>query len=84
MTEEVDGINKTVKESVANGHYQSSLLTVFTRTLNEKISSIAKIFKEKKRIVKGACDFHNNYNKVFIYDLFKYIYIYYILWVWFS
>ena len=64
MSAEVQVFMESVKECEAAGHYQSSSLSVFARTVQEKCNNITRTLKDKKRVVRGAMDFHNNYDKV--------------------
>ena len=66
ISSEVESFLATIRECEATGHYQSPSLSIFGRTVQEKSNSVAKVLKDKKRIVKGSTDFHKNYDKVYI------------------
>ena len=65
---EVEIFLKSVKDCTAAGHYQTATLNMLGRTISEKMRQFNKALKEKRVVVKGAVDFHSNYDKVANYN----------------
>ena len=61
---EVEEFTKSVKVCEEAKQYQSTTLSILSRSLNEKTIHIKRSLTDTQRVTRAAIEFHNNYDKV--------------------
>ena len=70
---EVEEFTKSVKVCEEAKQYQSTTLSILSRSLNEKTIHIKRSLTDTQRVTRAAIEFHNNYDKVTTLYLHVYI-----------
>lgn len=61
---EVEEFTKSVKVCEEAKQYQSTTLSILSRSLNEKTIHIKRSLTDTQRVTRAAIEFHNNYDKL--------------------